>query len=71
MTKEKEEQLNNLSSELNNYKETNSDLKDELANTKMPKFILKIGPLNSKIIIIIFLLLIYIAYLIGKKSNKK
>ena len=71
ITKEKEEQLNNLSSELNNYKEMNSDLKNELANTKMPKFILKIGPLNSKIIIIIFLLLIYIAYLIGKKSNKK
>ena len=71
ITKEKEEQLNNLSSELNNYKEMNSDLKNELTNTKMPKFIFKIGPLNSKIIIIIFLLLIYIAYLIGKKSNKK
>ena len=76
ITKEKEEQLNNLSSELNNYKEINSNLEDKLnvyrnQNIEVPKFMLKIGSLDSKVIIIIFLLLIYIAYLIGKKSNKK
>lgn len=76
ITREKEEQLNNLSSELNNYKEINSNLEDKLnvyrnQNIEVPKFILKIGSLDSKVIIIIFLLLIYIAYLIGKKSNKK
>ena len=71
ITKEKEEQLNNLSFELNNYKETNSNLENELENIKMPKFILKIGFLDSKVIIIIFLLLLCISYLIGKKSNKK
>lgn len=71
LTKEKEEQLNNLFSELNDYKNINNDLEDKLINIETPKFMLKIGSLDSKVIIIIFLLLIYIAYLIGKKSNKK
>lgn len=71
ITKEKEEQLNSLSLELKNYKETNSDLKNELANTETPKFMLKIGFLDSRFILVIFFILLCISYLIGKKSNKK
>lgn len=57
LTINKENEIKELSKYINDY--------------KMPNFILKIGFLDSKFIIIIFLLLLYIMYLVGKKSNKK
>lgn len=53
----------NLINKLNSYENQN--------DVEMPKFMLKIGSLDNKIILIIFLMLLYLSYLIGKKSNKK
>ena len=81
IVKENEEKLenckienSNLYSQLENYQKLNKDLENKVVNSEnieMPKFMLKIGFLDSKFILVIFLLLLYIAYLIGKKSNKK
>ena len=81
IVKENEEKLDNckiensnLYSQLENYQKLNKDLENKVVNSEnieMPKFMLKIGFLDSKFILVIFLLLLYIAYLIGKKSNKK
>ena len=46
-------------------------LQKELDNQQLPNYILKIGNLDNRIILIIFILLLYLSYLIGKKSNKK
>ena len=46
-------------------------LQKELDNQQLPNYILKIGDLDNRVILIIFILLLYLSYLIGKKSNKK
>ncbi len=59
ITKEKDSLIN----QLNSYKDQN--------DIEVPKFMLKIGSLDNKIILIILLLLLCLSFLIGKHSNKK
>ena len=66
-----EEDIKTLNEGIGNVTLEKEELLKKLNNNKIPKYILKLGSLDSKIILIIFLLLLYLSYLIGKKSNKK
>ena len=71
-----EDDIKNLNNDISSITKEKEDLVNKLndkieKNVEVPNFMLKIGFLDSKFIIIIFLILLCISYLLGKKSKKK
>ena len=66
-----ENDIKDLNVGIGNLTLEKEELQNKLNNQKIPNHILKIGNLDNRIILIIFILLLYLSYLIGKKSNKK
>ena len=71
-----EDDIKNLNNDISSITKEKEDLANKLndkieKNVEVPNFMLKIGFLDIKFIIIIFLILLCISYLLGKKSKKK